>query len=261
MELQAFCTMMERIAPPPLAMEGDRIGLLIGTDHPEIRKVLIALDLTVDVADEAIRGGFDLVLTHHPIFWNPVTGIYPDRYETAAAYRLIRHGIGHYAAHTNLDAAIGGVNDALCAELGLQNIRPLPPENLGRIGELPHAMRFGDFTALCEERLHTRARSAGDADRMIRIVGCIGGAGGSDVEDVFHSHCDAFVTGEMKHDQALRAAFLGLCCCVLGHYETEVLVLKHLINRLQREDFDVKYQLTQTGRTPLSCSEGGTRNE
>lgn len=261
MKIREFCSLMERIAPPALAMESDHIGLLIGTDHEEIKKVLVALDLTTDVADEAIAKDCDLVLTHHPIFWDPVGRILPDDYETAAAYRLIRHGIGMYAAHTNLDAAIGGVNDALGALLGFENVRPLPPENLGRIGTLKNPMRFSDFAALCEKQLHTGARIVGDPAQMIETVACIGGAGGGDVKMVKDAGCDAFVTGEMKHHQALEAEYLGLCCCVLGHYETEVVVLKPLIAHLQQAEFDVQYLLTQSGRAPLPCPQGGNRNE
>lgn len=254
MTVHEFCEMMECIAPRALAMEGDRIGLLIGTDRKEIRKVLVALDLTVDVAKEAIQGGFDLVLTHHPIFFDPVSFIDPDRFETAAAYRLIRNGIGHFAAHTNLDAAEGGVNDALAERLGLSDVRPLPPDRLGRIGELEHEMPFSEFITRCERALDTKARIVGYPDRLIRTVACIGGAGGDDVEAVHLAGCDAYVTGEMKHHQALEAAYLGLSCCVLGHYETEIVVLKPLIDRLQHVKNDVQYVLTQTGRAPMPCS-------
>lgn len=261
MKIQEFCEMMERIAPHALAMEGDRIGLLIGTDREEIRKVLVALDLTVQVAEEAVNGGFDLVLTHHPIFWQPVTCIDPDRFETAAAYRLIRNGIGMYAAHTNLDATVGGVNDSLAEELCLHHVRPLPPDNLGRIGELPHEMSFGDFVSHCEKTLHAKAHVVGYPLDPVYTVALIGGAGGEDIEAVKQATCDVFVTGEMKHHQALEAAYLGLHCCILGHYETENIVLKPLISRLQKENSDVQYSLTQSGIAPMPCLQGGTLNE
>ena len=251
MKLNAFCEMMESIAPKELALSFDNVGLLIGPDHDEIKKVLVALDLTVPVAQEAIDGGYDLVLTHHPIFWDPVRSISPDAHETAAAYLLIRHGIGHFAAHTNLDACAGGVNDVLAELLSLENVRPLPPENLGRIGTLVSPTPFGSFASFCETKLGSRGRFVGDPDRTIRTVAVIGGSGGSDVEVVSLSGCDAFVTGEMKHSQALLAEHLGLCCCVMGHYETEFPVLKPLIDRLQREENDVQYDLTHTGCAPL----------
>ena len=253
MKLSDFCRRMEGIAPASLALEYDNVGLLIGPDHDEIRKVLVALDLTVPVADEAVRGGDDLVLTHHPIFWDPVKSITPDAPDLAAAYRLIRNGIGHYAAHTNLDACSGGVNDVLCDVLSLTDVRPLPPQNLGRIGILPQPTAFSDFAAFCESKLGTKGRFSGNADRLIRTIAVIGGSGGPDVEFVAKAGCDAFVTGEMKHSQALLAQQVGLNCCVLGHYETEFPVLKPLIARLQNEENDVQYDLTHSGSAPLRC--------
>ena len=261
MKIQDFISMMERIAPPTLAFEWDRVGLLIGTDHAEIKKVLVALDLTVAVAEEAIETGCDLVLTHHPIFLEPITGVHPDRFETAAAYRLIRHGIGMYAAHTNLDAAPGGVNDALAALLDIQDVRPLPPENLGRIGTLKTPLPFSAFIDRCETVLQMKARIVGAVNDPVSTVAVIGGAGGGDVRAVKDAGCDAFVTGEMKHHQALEAGFLGLHCCVLGHYETETIVLKPLITYLQQANHDVQYLLTQSGNAPLRCPQGGNRHE
>lgn len=243
--------MMEQVAPSALALDYDNVGLLIAPDHVEVRKVLVALDLTVPVAQEAVDGQFDLVLTHHPIFWDPIKSISPDSPETAAAYRLIRHGIGHFAAHTNLDACQNGVNDVLADLLSLENVRPLPPENLGRIGSLAKPIPFSEFAARCESALHAKGRFVGDADIMIRAVAVIGGAGGGDAEAVYAAGCDAFVTGEMKHNQALLAEQLSLNCCVLGHYETEFPVLKPLITRLQNEQNDVQYSLTHTGCAPL----------
>ncbi len=251
MTLQEFCRIMESIAPSTLAMSFDNVGLLIAPDHDRIQKVLVALDLTVPVAEEAVKGDYDLVLTHHPIFWDPVKSISPNCPETAAAYRLIRHGIGHFAAHTNLDACPDGVNDVLAELLSLKDIRPLPPENLGRIGTLSEAIPLYAFHAFCEERLGSKGKFVGDPNRPVRTAAVIGGSGGSDIIDVFRAGCDVFVTGEMKHSQALTAEQIGLNCCVLGHYETEFPVLKSLISRLQIENNDVQYNLTRTGCTPL----------
>ena len=250
MKIIDFCDRMEKIAPKSLAMDYDNVGLLIAPDHAEIKRVLVALDLTIDVAKEAVEGNYDLVLTHHPIFWTPVRAFSPTVYETAAAYYLIRHGIGHFAAHTNLDACAGGVNDVLAELLMLQDAKPLPPENLGRIGTLRSPMRFADFAALCESKLETKGRYVGDPDRIIATVAVIGGSGGGDISNVQKTGCDAFVTGEMKHSQALFANYHHLNCCIMGHYETEFPVLKSLISRLQIDKNDVKYDLTHSGCAP-----------
>lgn len=253
MKLQEFCDLMETIAPKALALEYDHVGLLIGPDHNDIKKVLVALDLTVSVAKEAIEGGFDLVLTHHPVFWDPIRRVLPSEPELAAPYLLMRNGIGHFAAHTNFDACEGGVNDTLSELIGLCDIRPLPPENLGRIGTLSHPMSFADFASVCETKLNARGRFVGDFDRTVSAVAVIGGSGGGDIGFVHQAGCDAFVTGEMKHHQALTAAYYGLNCCVLGHYETEFPAMKSLISRLQNTNSDVKYFLTHTGSAPLRC--------
>jgi len=251
MKQSEFCEMMERIAPRSLAFDFDNVGLLIKSDHNEIKKVLVALDLTLEVAEEAIAGGYDLVLTHHPLFLEPVKSFSLESAETAAAYRLIRHGIGHFAAHTNLDACEGGVNDVLAGLLRLKSVRPLPPEDLGRTGELQESVTFGKFSAFCESVLGSKGRFVGDPDRLVHRIALIGGSGGGDLEYVKLAGCDTFVTGEMKHHQALAAEQYGIKCCVLGHYETEFPVLKPLISRLQNEHFDVQYNLTHSGHAPL----------
>jgi dinuclear metal center YbgI/SA1388 family protein len=132
MKIDEFIAVMEGFAPSSLAMEYDNVGLLIGTKRQEIQNVLVALDCTEKVAEEAAATGVDLVLTHHPVFFKGIKRILLDDPETAAAYTLIQNGIALYAAQTNLDAASGGVNDVLAEKLGLTNIRPLPPENLGK---------------------------------------------------------------------------------------------------------------------------------
>ena len=120
MELKAFIDVMNRLAPPETALSFDNCGLIVGTEKTDIRRVLVALDCTTAVADESARVNADLVLTHHPVLFNAVKRILPDDPETAAVYKLIRSGIGCMAAHTNLDAAEGGVNTELCRIFGLK---------------------------------------------------------------------------------------------------------------------------------------------
>ena len=128
MKLTDFIAAMEHIAPPGLAMDFDNVGLLLGTDRHEITRVLVALDCTPATAQEAVDWNADLLLTHHPLFLDGAKRILPGDPATAGAYILLRHGIAQYAAHTNLDAAPGGVNDCLADALGIFGAAPLPPE-------------------------------------------------------------------------------------------------------------------------------------
>ncbi len=250
MRVSEFSAMMERIAPRSLALAYDNVGLLIGTER-DIQTVLVALDCTVAVAEEAKRLGADLVLTHHPLFFHGIKRILPDDPETAAAYRLIRNGIGLFSTHTNLDACEGGVNDALAETLGLEKVIPMPEEMLGRIGYLPQKLKLSDFITLCNDRLHTESRWFGDPDRFVRKVGLCGGAGGDMASDAFRAGCDVYLTGEMKHHEAIEANYYGMPCVVAGHYETEVVVLKKWISRLQNEQNDVQYYETMQEQSPL----------
>ena len=253
MKLNEFVALMERIAPPQLAIADDNVGLLVGPDHDEVRHVLVALDLTVRVAHEAAAIGADLVLTHHPQFFRGVKRMLPDHPDTAAAYALIRHGIGHYAAHTNFDAAIGGVNDVLTALLDLCDIVPLPPENLGRVGSLKTPLRLAEFAKIAQKKLGDNVRFCGDPDARVSLVAVVGGGGDSELESVKNAGADTFVTGEIRHHRALAAAVLGINVVTAGHYETEHAAMPPLIARLQSESNDVQYSLAHSEASPF-CS-------
>ena len=244
MLLSDFVAAMERIAPPELAMDFDNVGLLVSPATDQIRRMLVALDCTVAVAQEAARLKVDLVLTHHPVMLFGVKRMLKDHPDTAAVYRLIQNGIGLYAAHTNLDAAEHGVNDALAERLGLVDVRLLPPENLGRIGRLREPVTLGEFAAKAEHALSCTALATGDAAARVSTVALVGGSGGSDVAAAAAAGADVFVTGECKHHEALAAQVLGLNVLTCGHYETESVVLPALISRLQKLENDVQYYVT-----------------
>ncbi len=242
--LDDFCAAMQRIAPMELAMEFDNPGLIVGMLRKDIRKVLVALDCTCEVASEAVEGGYDMVLTHHPKLFSPVKRLLPEDPELAPLFTLIKHDIGLYAAHTNLDAAPDGVNDCLARTLELSDITPLPPDMLGRIGTYAPGGNIGEFARHTAHALKTCIRVT-DAGVPVSRVALVGGAGGDDILAAFEAGADTFVTGEAKHHQALNAKQLGINLIVAGHFETERIVLIPLIKRLQRETNDVQYNLTR----------------
>ncbi len=254
MELATFCACMERIAPRELALDFDNVGLLVEPDHAEIKKVLLALDCTAVTAQEAIDLGVDLLVTHHPQFFHGVKSIGFSSPITGAAALLLRHGIGHFAAHTNLDAAEGGVNDTLAGLLGLTDIRPILPENIGRIGFLPSPMKLSALVETCNKLLHSHGAYTGDPDRLVSRVAVLGGAGGGDIEYAQAAGAEAYLTGEAKHNQILEAQERDLPLILCGHYETEQVVLKSLRDRLQILAPDVQYTITLREKAPLLFS-------
>lgn len=257
MKLEKIVEAMEAIAPPMLAADFDNPGLLIDNDGSDIKKVLVALDCTPPVADEAARGGYDLVITHHPLIFNPIKMISENSSVTAVVKKLIRSNIAFYCAHTNLDIADGGVNDVLASIFGLRNVEKGEPENYARIGYLPIEMSLYDLIRLTNEKLHTVSRCAvanfrNDPENIaIRRVAVLGGAGGGDTELVKAYDADAFITGEIKHNQAIDAQHIGLSVIEAGHFETERVVLAPLINYLQKATFGVEYKMSECERSPL----------
>lgn len=253
MKLKDFIALMDSIAPRERALSFDNVGLLIGPDHDEIRRVLVALDLSVNTANEAIETGADLVLTHHPQMFRPVQRILPDHPETAAVYRLIRHGIGHFAAHTNLDAAAGGVNDVLCKLMGLESVTVPDADGILRTGWLKNECSLAEFFNLVRDKLGENVRFTGDPDRNVRKIAVCGGAGDGALDYLPELEVDAFLTGEVKHSTALLMQALGIALITAGHYETEHSVLKPLISRLQGASNDVQYNLARSETSPFRC--------
>lgn len=252
MQLRAFMDVLERLAPQALAEEWDNPGLLIEPENTEITRVLVALDCTVEVAEEAKDLGAQLVLVHHPLFFKPVRHIYHSEPETAAAYKLVRHGIGLFAAHTNLDSALMGVNDALADVMGLKNIcglsspcLPLSKEtqDIGRIGTLQTPMPLSQLAFEAQQKLHTAVRIGGVTDKIVSRLAVVGGNGSSMLKEVKDSGADALLTGEIKHDQVLAARVYGLGIIEAGHYETECVVLNPWIDGLQHALEEIQYNV------------------
>ncbi len=251
MKLKEWIRAVETIAPPELALDYDNPGLLISPRTEDIRTVLVALDCTPETAREAVELGVDLMLTHHPVFFHAVHHILRDDPETAAAWILLQNGIGLYAAHTNWDAAEGGVNDVLLEKLGVRGSTPLPPDNLGRIGSLDMPLSLRDFAAVVETRLKTKADISGNPDALIQRVACIGGAGGDDISAALDAGADVFVTGEMKHHQGIAAEVLSIPVIVAGHYATEHPSLPFLVKHLQPLTNDILYKLALSDKGPF----------
>lgn len=122
---QKIIQYMEKFAPKHLAMEGDKIGLQVGTLNKEVKKVMVALDVLEEVADEAIEQGVDLIIAHHAVIFRPLKNLRTDMPAGRIYEKLIKHDIAVYIAHTNLDVAEGGINDLMASRLGLQDTEVL----------------------------------------------------------------------------------------------------------------------------------------
>lgn len=233
---------LDRFAPFRTQMDFDNAGLLVGDETTEVKKILVSLDITLPVIREAAGLGANLIVAHHPVIFLPVKSIVKGDPTADKLTALIRNGISAICAHTNLDVAVGGVNDALAETLGLKEISVFLPDGmdaegrpfgLGRVGVLETPCSLTDFARIVKERLGANGVRYVDTGRPVHRVVVGGGSCGSSLYDAYSMGCDAFVTSDVKYDIFLDAKALGIGLIDAGHFPTENIVLPVLENLLR----------------------------
>jgi len=221
---------LDGIAPFETAEGFDNAGLLIGDPDRSVTAVVLTLDLSERVVEEAAAMGAELIITHHPVIFHPLRRIHYQTPFGRMLAGLMAAGISVISAHTNWDKAPGGVGDTLAALLGLEDIRPL--DDYVRLGTLPAPLSPAGLTERITEALGFCPRCYGDEGRTIRKVAVAGGSYGEGYELALAAGADAFLTGEVKHHEILDAAAQGLVVYDGGHHATEQPAMPALEARL-----------------------------
>ena len=240
-DVKTIVGLVGEIAPYALAEEWDNVGLLVGRENAQVTRVLVALDATQAVIAEAKALGAQLVITHHPLMFAPRKRITDADHEGRLLLALAESGIALIAAHTNLDAAPGGVNDTLMAAMGAENVTG---EGCTRVGDLPKGTTLGMLAARAKAKLHAAVRVYGAEDTPVHKLGCCSGAGSGEMGEAIAQGADCFITGEVKHHHALEAMEAGVCVIEAGHYETEKPVCEVLASALQNAADALQYNVT-----------------
>lgn len=228
------------LAPRELAFPWDNVGQLLGDPEQEVSRVLVALDITEAVADEAIAKGCQLIVAHHPVMnckWLPVQSVRMDTPQGHLLLKLLLNGISAICMHTNLDAAEGGVNDCLAEALELIDPGPMEwgEERLCRVGTLHEPMLLEDFAKfVCRKLGSNGVRYAGPGG-MVRRVAVGGGSCADSHEAAIAVGCDAFVTSDIKYHDFLDAAGKGINLIDAGHFPTEDPVCQKVIKYLSEQ--------------------------
>ncbi len=220
---------MESLAPADMKMEWDTVGLLCGDRNAPVTKILVALDPFESVCREAAEIGADLLVTHHPLIFQPISAVTEDT-ETGRSLRLLcRHGISAINAHTNYDCAPGGINDVLAQTLGLTDIAVIKPVGTDSQGRPYGLLRSGFVPQQSMEAFLPQVKAALKCDglryyssgRPVHKVAVGGGTCGSEMGDAAAAGCDTFVTADIKYHQYHDALVHGLNLIDAGHFHTE----------------------------------------
>ena len=228
-------TAMDALAPPALAEAWDNVGLLIGDRADELRAVLVTIDVTAEVIDEALELGCTALVAYHPPIFQALRSLGP----ADLALHLARARLAVYSPHTALDVAAGGTNDVLAEVLDLREVQVLRPTTtsgagLGRVGVLSAPVRVTELVVKVKRALGIdHVLLAGRDDRMVDTLAVGAGAGASLLDDARRVGADALVCGELGHHDALRAVRLGLTALCTLHSNTERIALSSLATRLR----------------------------
>ena len=233
--------------PTSLSCEWDNDGLMLSA-RPEkaVCRVLCTLDVTEEAVDYAVSGGFDLILSHHPLIFRPLHHLTPDTHVSRKALRLLEAGISVISLHTRADAVLDGVNDRLCDLLGIGNVTLFGEggEMIGRIGKLPAPMSLSDFCLRVKSALGAPFVLCADAEREVCCVAVCGGDGKEYVDAARAAGADTYLSGRIGYHAMTDAPETGINLIEAGHYYTEAHItgffaemLTDLIPDVQVEEF------------------------
>ena len=229
---------LNREIPFETQEEWDNSGLIIGNMYSEVKTIAVMLDATVENVEKAIKNNVDLIITHHPIIFDPVKSVLKDD----PIYNLIKQNISVISAHTNWDKAEKGVNGVLAKVLELTDVKDLKTgEGAGfvKYGTLSAPEPESDFCKIVKEKLKAPVIKYASAHEAIRRVAVCGGSGGDFIDDVAEI-VDAYITSDIKYHQFLHASEIGLTLIDAGHFSTEDISMGPLSLLLAQAFPDVK---------------------
>ena len=239
---------IEEFAPLGIQESWDNSGLCIGSPDAPVSSVLLGLDCTPELVEEAVSCGADMIVTHHPLIFSGLKKISPDDQVGEAVIKAIRAGISIYAAHTNADKVLAGVSGAMASRLGLENVTILEEDGegtgLGVVGDLPEPLTAAEAAALVKERFGLKAmRSSRPVEGRISRVAMCGGSGGSLIPAARMSGAQLYISGDISYHNFFTPE--GFMIMDIGHYESEIEIVDILFSLLRKNFPTFAVRITQ----------------
>jgi len=236
---------IDKIAPFETQMSFDNSGFLVGRGDALVERILVALDITEEVVEEAVQQDCQLIVSHHPVIFHPARSITDESVNGRILLALTENRVAAVCAHTNLDAAQGGVNCCLAQRLKLKDIEQLHVDGvdgqgreygIGRVGRVhEEVMDAETYAGFVKEALGAASVRFADGGKRVSRVAVGGGSCGSMLMDAAAAGCDTFITADVKYDQYLEAKAMGITLMDAGHYATEQVVCEPLADMLSKE--------------------------
>lgn len=263
------CHFLDDFAPLALAESWDNVGLLLGDSSRPVARLMTCLTLTPSSVDEAVRGGANLVVAHHPLPFRPLARITTESSVGRLLLSLAEARVAVYSPHTAFDSAREGINQQWAERLGLEDVEPLTPVAIGdqaglgsgRRGRLASGATLGDLARrLLDAELAPRVGRVGPRERPVSRIGVACGSGGSFLSAADAAGCDVLITGEANFHACLEAEALGIGLLLTGHFASERFALEELARKLAAAFPDVEVWASRTERDPVEWTRRTSRN-
>lgn len=226
----------ERI-PEHLSEEWDNDGIMCCPDEvADVERVLITLDVTEEIVDYATDRGFDLIISHHPLVFRPISSIDCEDHISRKLIKLIRAGVGVISLHTRADRVKGGVNDCLASVLGLSDVEPLSEGSMARIGRIEVECNLDEFASRIKSQLGIDKLIVADAYNPVYTVAICGGDGKSFIKEAYEAGADTYVSGRIGYNAMEEASEIGINLVEAGHYATEFPVTSFFEKMMRKID-------------------------
>lgn len=234
---------IDEFAPFEYAEEWDRVGLQVGKPDAAVTAVLVSLDVTKEVVEEAVKLGCECIVSHHPLIFHTLETVRKDLYPTDLVCELIKRDISLIVAHTNLDSSSEGTNAVLAQKLSLSCVSPLKSEKkVGKSADYWGIGVIGTITPTSLEELVVKVSKifggipllwAGNGRMTVSRVGVCSGSGGAFIDDFLNFRAECLITGEVKYHDIHKALHAGLGLIMVGHYASEVVAMGRVAEKLR----------------------------
>lgn len=250
---------MEKFAPKFLKEDFDNVGLMVGDKEKEVEKILLALDCTLEVIEEAKSNNIDLIITHHPLIFRKPSSITTDTLQGKKIIELIKNDISLYSSHTNLDSSEDGLNDTIMKILDFdkseiievnKNSRDGKKEGLGRIVSLDKEIFLEELISIVKEKLNIDGVKVVVGKPTVSKLAVINGSGQDFFEKAVRMGADCIITGDTTYHYASDYKEMGISIIDAGHFASEWLVYLNVINKIKDIFEDVEILVSEKAEDP-----------
>ena len=211
----------ERI-PDSLREPWDNDGIMCCADGTaEIYRALVTLDVTEEIVDYAIERGFDLIVSHHPLIFKPISSIDEENHVSRKLIKLLCSGVSVFSFQTRADKLVGGVNDRLADILGMYETEAFGDGDLGRVGNIDEPMELQDFAYRVKQLINSDVIRYVDGYSDVHRVAVVGGDGKGYVKAAIAAGADTYISGRIGYNVMEEAAEMGINLIEAGHFFTE----------------------------------------